>query len=189
MPHTMTKITSMTKRVSGPFHQPCGMIPPIHVPVLLNHFPIAESCWPRAWTHSGSEAMRACHLPCMMMTSRGITDAAHTPTHRANRTRLSFPRCLSASFRSRSCSCSACCLTCSAMFSRSRFRSPSSFARSLSRRASSCLSVASRLRMRLQCSSFSAQSCSLRLVSSSSLLVSLSSESCFLSVRFADKSL
>lgn len=186
-PHTTAKITSMATRVSGPFHHPCGMVPPIHMPTSLSHRPIAESCCPRAWIHSGSTAMRAGHRPFMTMASNGTANA-HTPTASVNRIRSPRSRCPSASLRSRSRSAVTSCSTCSAMSSRIRFRSSSSFARSVSSLVSFCLSVSSRSRMRLQRSSLSAQARSLRLVSSSSLLVSLSSKSCFLSVRFDDKS-
>lgn len=186
-PHTTTRMSNMRRKVSGAFHHPWGMISSSHALTLPSHWPIAANCCLRARIHSGSVAARICHRSIMTTASMGTANA-HMPTHRANRIRLTFSRCLSSSSSSRWRSRSVSCPTCSAMLSRSRSRSPSSRARSDWSLASPDSSTASRSRIRLQRSSFSTQARSLFLISSSSFVVSLSSESCFLSVRFVDKS-
>lgn len=181
MPQTTAINSSMSRNTSGRPHHPLGMISFSLASMPANHWPTTVNCFPRIRSQSSNESAKACQRPCMTTASIGTMDE-HTPRHKAKRMCLSRSSCLSLSSLRRRRIHADSCLTCSAMSSRIRFRSLLRRSRSSRTLDSSVSSAASRRRMRSQRFSFSMHARSLFLVSSSSLAVSLTSESCFLSV-------
>lgn len=181
MPQTTAANSSMSRNTSGRSHHPLGMISFSRASISASHWPTTASRLPHIRSQSSNESAKVCQRPCMTTASIGTTDE-HTPRHKAKRMRLSHSRCLSLLSlrhrRIRSDSRS----TCSAMSSRIRFRSFLRRSRSSRTLDSSASRTASRRRMRSQRFSLSMHARSLFLVSSSNLAVSLTSESCFLSV-------